>query len=370
MTELKPKSGIMEINAYVGGNAGLETVGEVINIASNENPLGPSPRALTAHKEASEALHLYPDGGSSSLRAALADHYGLPAQQIVCGAGSDELLTLLARAFAGPGDEIIHSAHGFLMYPIAAWSVGARPVAAPEIDLTADVDAMIELANARTRIVYLANPNNPTGTYIPADAVERLRQGLPEDTLLVLDAAYAEYVTRNDYEPGTALVEKYDNVVMARTFSKIYGLASLRVGWVYCPDYIADVLNRIRSPFNVGGPGIAAATAAVADIGHTDRARALNDEMLPWFSEACAALGLEPIPSVGNFVLVRFPRRGDNDGPTVAAAAHGALHDGNIWTRAMGAYGLPDCIRFTIGKREDMAKVVDILAAFMGQGNG
>lgn len=355
---MRPKSGILDIAPYVGGNAGLDAASEAINIASNENPLGPSPRAMEAYRKAAEALHLYPDGASRKLREALARHHGLPVEQIVCGAGSDELLTLLARAYAGPGDEIIYSAHGFLMYPIIAKSVGAKPVIAAEDNLTASVDAMLESANEKTRIVFLANPNNPTGTYLGAAEIERLRAGLPDSALLVLDAAYAEYVGRNDYEPGAGMVEAHDNVVMARTFSKIYGLAALRVGWVYCPPAIADVLNRIRSPFNVSNPALEAATAALDDIDHSGRARALNDEILPWFSDRCAKLGLGPVPSAANFVLVRFP-----DGQAEAAHAH--LLSQGIRARAMGGYGLADCLRFTIGKREDMERVVTVLTEFL-----
>ena len=364
MTELKPNQGILEISAYVGGNADMDAPEGLINIASNENPLGPSPRAMDAYRRQAERLHLYPDGAAFELRAALADHYAIDVERIVCGAGSDDLLALLARAFAGPGDEIIYSDHGFLMYPIIAKAVGAKPVAAPETDLTANVDAILGLANARTRIVFLANPNNPTGTYVSATEIERLREGLPNETLLVIDAAYAEYVSRDDYDPGIALVEKCDNVVMSRTFSKIYGLAALRVGWIYCPVYIADIVNRVRGPFNVGAPAIAAAAAAVGDIAHTDRARANNDEVLPWFSAQCGALGLAPVPSAGNFVLVRFPDVDGASGADRAAGAHDFMLSRAIRARAMAAYGLPDCIRFTIGTRADMTRVVAVLKEY------
>ena len=314
---------------------------------------------MEAYRQAAEELHRYPDGGSTGLRATLGRHHGLAPDRIVCGNGSDELLGLLARAYAGPGDEIIHTSHGFLIYPIIARSVGAVPVAVAETELTANVDAILAAAGEKTRIVFLANPNNPTGTYISAAEVARLRAGLAEATLLVLDAAYAEYVGRNDYEPGIEMVNSHTNVVMARTFSKIYGLAALRVGWVYCPDEIADILNRMRGPFNVSAPGMAAAAAAIDDIAHRDRARALNDEGLPWFSAQCNALGLTAVPSVANFVLVRFADE------TSAGAARGFLADHKIRARAMGGYGLPDCIRFTIGRREDMERVVEMLAAFL-----
>jgi len=355
MTSLTPRPGILDINPYVGGNAGAEDQQTVINIASNESPLGPSRLALDAYRQAADNLHLYPDGDSFALRSALARRHGLPLEQIVCGAGSDELLTNLARAYAGPGDEIIYSAYGFMMYPIIGRSVGATLRVAPETDLTADVDAILNLASDKTKIVYLANPNNPTGSYLGASEIERLRDGLPETALLVLDAAYAEYVTRNDYEPGAALVDRHPNVVMSRTFSKIYGLAALRVGWVFAPEHVADILNRIRGPFNMGTPAIVAAAAAVDDTDHTVRSRALNDEMLPWFTEQCRGLGLEVPPSVGNFILVRF---GDD---RRAASVYSDLLAHGIRARAMGGYGLADSLRFSIGTTKDMATVADVL---------
>ncbi len=365
LTGPSPKQGILDIEAYVGGNADMDEPEDLINIASNENPLGPSRLAMKAHKAVAETLNIYPDGSAQVLRQAIARRHGIPAEQIVCGAGSDELLTLLARAFAGPGDEILYSAHGFLMYPIVAKSVGATPVAAAETDLTASVDALLALTTERTRIVFLANPNNPTGSYLPQSEMVRLREGLPEKTLLVIDAAYAEYVSRNDYEPGVRMVETSDNVVMCRTFSKIYGLAALRIGWAYCPARIADILNRIRGPFNVSAPAIAAATAAMEDIAYTGQARELNDEGLTNFSKFVVELGLIPAPSVGNFVLVRFP-----GGDEMAAAAHRFLLSHSIRARAMGGYGLADCIRFTIGTHADMARVGAVLTQFMDGANG
>ena len=353
------RPGIMEIAPYVGGEAGLAGHQRVIRLASNESPLGPSPRAVEAYRALAPELHRYPDGGAVALRQAIGRHFGLDPERIVCGAGSDELIGLLTRAYAGPGDEVLYSRHGFLMYPIAARSVGATPVTAPEVDLTADIDALIAAVSPRTRILFLANPNNPTGSTLPADAVRRLRRALPAELLLVIDAAYAEYVTRNDYEPGIAEVDAGDNTVMLRTFSKIYGLAALRLGWAYCPPGIADVLNCVRGPFNTGAPAQAAAIAALADTAHTEAARASNERWLPWLSERARALGLQPYPSTGNFVLVRFPAERSAD------AALAFLNGRGIIPRRMAAYGLPDCLRFTIGGESEMPLVVDALAAFM-----
>ena len=316
---------------------------------------------MAAYAKAAAELHRYPDGDSTRLRAAIGRHYGLDAKRIVCGTGSDELLNLLIRAYAGPGDELIYSQFGFLMYPINALGVGATPVAAPEKDYRADVDAMLAKVSDKTRVVCLANPNNPTGSYVTKDDVRRLHAALPKNVLLVIDAAYAEYVSRNDYEPGAALVEAGDNVVMLRTFSKIYGLAALRLGWAYCPPEIADVLNRIRGTFNVSAPALAAEVAALEDVDAVKHARAHNDQWLPWLSERLQGIGLELTPSVGNFVLARFPKEPKKN----ADAAFAFLQKRGIVTRQMGGYGLPECMRITIGTGEENEAVAAALADFM-----
>lgn len=356
----RPRPGVLDINKYVGGGDGLDGTRQVINIASNESALGASPLAIEAFVKAGRVLHLYPDGESRRLRQGLARHHGLEVDRIICGAGSDELLTLLGRAYAGPGDEIVFSAHGFMMYSIIARSVGAKPVAAAERDLKADVDAILACVNERTRIVFLANPNNPTGTYLPRQEVARLRAGLSQDTLLVLDAAYAEFMHQDDYDAGAGLVGANENVVMVRTFSKVYGLAALRVGWMYCPGPVADAIDRIRSPFNLNAPAQAAACAALDDVAHTQRVIANNDKVRPWFVGQVEALGLTVNPSVGNFVLVRFPEQAGAD----AAAAYEALLAGGVVSRRMGGYGLPASLRMSIGSEADMARVVQVLGKF------
>jgi histidinol-phosphate aminotransferase len=302
----EPRPGILDIAPYVPGKTATGHA-TPFKLSSNESALGPSPDAIAAYRDAADTLHLYPDGSSARLRAAIAERHGLHADHIVCGAGSDELLALLAHAYLGPGDEAIHTAHGFLVYPIAIRASGAAPVVAPEHALTASVDEILERVTPRTKMVFLANPNNPTGTYVPFDEVKRLHGNLPERCLLVLDAAYAEYVRRNDYAAGVELVASAGNVVMTRTFSKAYGLAALRLGWAYCPAHVADALNRIRGPFNVNGPAITAGVAAVKDQAHLDAAVAHNEEWLPWLSQRIADIGLEVTPSAGNFVLIHFP---------------------------------------------------------------
>jgi histidinol-phosphate aminotransferase len=356
-----PRPGILDIAPYVGGEAKAEGVARPIRLASNESALGPSGKAIAAYRALAEEIHRYPDGSAAELRAALGRRHGLDPERIVCGAGSDELITLLLRAYAGTGDEVLYSRHGFLMYAIGAQAVGATPVAAPERDLHADVDALLARVTPRTRIVLIANPNNPTGTYLGIDAMARLHAGLPSAVLLAIDAAYAEFVDRNDYEPGVRLVDRADNVVMLRTFSKIYGLAGLRLGWAYCPPAIVDVLNRIRGPFNVTAPAIAAGIAAVEDEEAFARARAHNAHWLPWLSERLTALGLPVTPSVCNFVLPRFP----DDPRRNAEAAFEFLRARGILTRKMAAYGLPQHLRITIGTGEEMEAVVAALGEFM-----
>jgi histidinol-phosphate aminotransferase len=356
-----PGPGILDIAPYVGGDSAAPGAERPIRLASNESALGPSPKAVAAYRALAGEIHRYPDGSATELRGALGRHHGLDPERIVCGSGSDELIGLLIRAYAGPGTEVLYSRHGFLMYPIGAKAVGATPVAVPERALTADVDGFLARVTPRTRIVFIANPNNPTGTYLSAEEMARLHAGLPRHVVLAIDSAYAEFVNRNDYEPGIALVNRAENVVMLRTFSKVYALAGLRLGWAYCPPAIADVLNRIRGPFNVTAPALAAGVAAVEDVAALARARAHNQRWLPWFSERLAGLGLTLTPSVGNFVLPRFPDDPRHD----AAAAFAFLQARGILTRQMGAYGLPQYLRITIGTGEEMEIVAAALAEFM-----
>jgi histidinol-phosphate aminotransferase len=352
-----PRPSILSIQAYVGGKAEVAGRSDVAKLSSNESPLGPSPRAIEAYQAIAASLHRYPDGGSFRLREALGAFAGRDPARLVCGAGSDELISLMLLAYAGPGDEVIHSAHGFLMYRISALAVGATPVSVPEADLHASVDAILERVTERTRLVFLANPNNPTGTYLPTAEIARLQAGLPEHVLLVLDAAYAEYVERPDYDDGFALVDRAPNVVVLRTFSKIMGLAALRLGWCYAPAAVVDVLNRVRGPFNVTAAAQAAGIAALGDGEHLARSRAHNDRWLAWLTAELVGLGFALTPSVGNFVLVR------TGSLERAAAMLQALETGGVLARAMGAYGLPDCVRISVGLEADNRRVVELAAA-------
>lgn len=363
MTAPTPRPGIMDIKPYVGGESALEGVTRVMKLSSNEGALGPSPKAMEALQALAGEMHRYPDGGATRVRKALATRWGVDAERIVCGAGSDELLGMLCRAYAGPGDEVLYSAHGFLMYAIAAKSCGATPVTAPETELTANVDHLLAAVTPRTKIVFLANPNNPTGTYLPAEEVKRLRAGLRDDILLVIDAAYAEFVSKNDYTPGVELVDAGTNTVMCRTFSKIYALGGLRLGWAYCPANIADVLNRVRNPFNVGSAALVAGVAALEDTAYMELCKSHNDYWLAWMQTELVKLGLTTTPSVCNFVLVRFAKDAGKD----ASAADAYLRARGVIVRAMGGYGLGEWLRITIGTGEENQEVVKTLAEFLAQ---
>jgi histidinol-phosphate aminotransferase len=359
----QPRSGVLEIAAYVPGKSTAPGVGKVFKLSSNETPLGPSPRAIEAYKSVASHLEDYPDGSATALREAIGRVFGLDPDRIVCGAGSDDLLNLLARAYLADGDEAIHTTHGFLVYPIATLGTGAKPVVAPETNHTASVDAILGVVTKRTKIVFLANPNNPTGSYVSFDEVKRLHRGLPPQVLLVLDAAYAEYVRRNDYESGIELVATSDNVVMTRTFSKIHGLAALRLGWMFGPAHVVDAINRVRGPFNVNGPAIAAGIAAIEDHEHQERARAHNSRWLPWLAREFEALGLKVTPSVANFLLVHFPEK---KGLT-ASEADAFLTARGLILRQVGAYKLPNALRMSVGTEEANRLVVAALKEFLAK---
>jgi histidinol-phosphate aminotransferase len=359
----QPRPGVLDIAPYVPGKSTAPGVAKVFKLSSNETPLGPSANAIAAYRAVAERLEDYPDGSASELREAIGAAFGLDPDRIVCGAGSDDLLNLLARAYLRDGDEAIYTTHGFLVYPIATMGTGAKAVAAREKKFTADVDAILQAVSPRTKIVFLANPNNPTGTYVPFDEVKRLHKELPANVLLVLDAAYAEYVQRNDYESGIELVATTDNVVMTRTFSKIYGLAALRLGWMYGPAHVVDAVNRIRGPFNVNGPAIAAGAAAIRDTAHVERARAHNTRWLAWLTEEIGKLGLVVTPSAANFVLIHFP---ETRGRT-AQDADAFLTKRGLILRQVAAYMLPNALRMSVGTEEANRLVVQTLKDFLGK---
>ena len=357
----RPRPGILDIAPYVPGESEIAGANRVFKLASNESPLGPSPAAIEAFHAAAEQLAPYPDGTAADLRAAIAERHGLNADNIVCGNGSDELLTLLAQAYLSPGDEAIHTEHGFLIYPVAIRAAGGVPVVAAEDNLTASVDNILARVSERTKLVYLANPNNPTGTYLPFDEIKRLQQNLPAHVLLIIDAAYAEYVQAADYEAGIELVGSCDNVVMTRTFSKAYGLAGLRIGWMYAPRHVIDVINRIRGPFNVNVAALAAGAAAMRDQAHLRKAVEHNTRWRDWLYQQLTALGLQVTPSVANFLLIHFP----TEPGRTAAEADAFLKRHGLILRRVAGYGFPDALRVSIGPEEANRLLVDCLKEFL-----
>lgn len=359
MSAPRPRPGILRVSPYVGGESRLAGQNRVIKLSSNEGAFGAPPGARAAYLAAAGELHRYPDGRATALREAIGARWGLEAARIVCGAGSDDLIYLLASAYGGPGTETIVTTHAFAIYALAAEIAGGIVRRAAERDLTADVDAILAQVTARTRLVFLANPNNPTGTFIAAREVKRLRAGLPQEVLLVLDAAYAEYVTRPDYEPGIGLVDAGANTVMTRTFSKIFGLGGLRLGWAYAPAGVVDVLNRVRAPFNVNAAAAAVGIAALAEAGWVERNRAHNQRARTTLAAALAAAGISAHPSEANFLLVEFAT------PAVAAAADADCRARGIIVRRVASYGLANCLRISIGTDEECALVAEALEAFM-----
>ncbi len=361
MSPLTPRPGILDIEPYKPGKS--KATGNVppIKLSSNESAIGSSPKAIEAYHAAADALFRYPPGDPVDLREAIGRKEGLDGGRIILGAGSDELLQLLCRAYAGPGDEVLYHEYGFVIYPLAALSAGATPVTAPEVNMTANVDTLLAAVTENTRIVFIANPSNPTGTYLPIKEIERLHAGLPETVLLVIDGAYAEFCQKEDYAVGLDLVERAQNVVVTRTFSKLYGLAGVRLGWAYGPKDVIDVLNRIRGPFNVGSPALAAGMAAIHDTDFIERALAHNEEWLPWLEKEVAALGLDVTPSATNFILIHFPKEKGHD----AAAANDYLMARGYILRKLDEYGLPDCLRCTVGLEHQNKGFVAALRDFV-----
>ncbi|MCK5425447.1 MAG: histidinol-phosphate transaminase [Emcibacter sp.] len=363
MSGLEPRPWIRNIDIYVGGKSQVAGTGEVVKLSSNESALGSSPMAVEAYLAEADKLHRYPDAAYHDLRAALSEKYDIEAARIICGIGSDEILKLACRAYLAPGDEVIFSKHSFMMYPIAATTFGGVPVEVDDTDYVANVDNILSAITDRTRIIFLANPNNPTGTYISVSEVERLWQSIPDNVLLVLDSAYGEFVEQDDYQAGIELVQKSSNVLMTRTFSKLYGLAALRLGWGYACAEVATTLDSIRDPFNVPSATQVAGVAALKDVEFEKKAKAHNIKWLDYLRIELENMGLEPIPSVANFILIRFP---SNKGKSAEAANDFLLGKGFI-LRWLPNSGLGHCLRLTVGTEEQNQQVIRLLKEFMGQ---
>jgi len=357
---IRPQPGILDIALYQGGESRLAGVTDVLKLSANESPYGPSPAAKAAFAASAAELSRYPATDHAALRRAIGEVHGLDPDRILCGVGSDEIIHFLAQAYAGPGDEVIHTEHGFAMHRISALAAGARPVEAPESGRRVDIDAILAKCGARTRLVFVTNPANPTGTMLAETEIARLAVALPDQAILVLDGAYAEFA--EGYDGGAALARERGNVVMTRTFSKLYGLGGLRVGWAYGAREIIDVLNRIRGPFNLSGPALATAEAAIRDRDFTAHVLAENARLRQWLAEALAALGVPSDASHANFILARF----GSEAEAVACDAH--LRKRGIIVRRVAGYKLPDCLRITVGDEAGCRRVAEAVREFKEAG--
>jgi histidinol-phosphate aminotransferase len=356
-----PKPGILAIAPYVPGKAKVDGIAHPLKLSANENILGSSPKAREAFASAVDQLHMYPEGRSNILRDAIHARYGLEPERLLFGCGSDEIFQLLNQTFLEPGDNIVQGEYGFGAYAIGARACQAEVRMAPEPDYRIDVDEILKLVDGRTRLVFIANPANPTGTWIPGSEIRRLQAGLPPSVILVLDGAYSEFISDPAFEDGLSMVREFENVVVTRTFSKLHGLAALRVGWAYMPAEMASAVDRIRLPFNVNIPAQLAAVAALSDIEFEQRTLALVNQWRPWLTQQLGGLGLDVVPSAANFVLVGFPK---TPGKT-AADADAFLSARGLIVRRVAGYGLPDHLRITIGLEEHNRALVEALAAFM-----
>jgi histidinol-phosphate aminotransferase len=356
MSKITPQPGISDIDLYQGGASTVAGQSNVLKLSSNENPFGPSPKAIDALRKSAHEMHRYPSTDHAALRKAIAEVHGLWSDNIICGVGSDEIITFLCQAFAGVGDEVLYTEHGFAMYKISALAVGATPVEVAERNRVVNVDAILEAAGDKTKLVFIANPANPTGTMISEADVRKLAEGLPAHTLLVLDGAYAEFV--DGYDGGARLTHTYDNIFITRTFSKLYGLGGLRVGWGYGPKYIVDTLNRIRGPFNLSAPALAAAEASVRDTEFAEKCRADNTSLRAWLAAALAEHGISSDTSMANFILARFANQAE------AEACDDYLKSQGILVRRVAGYKLPHCLRITVGDEASCRRVAHAIGQF------
>ncbi len=353
---IEPHSGIMDIRPYKGGASHVEGMADVVKLSSNENPFGPGDKAREAFAKSGGQLHRYPSTDHSALRSAIAEVHDLDADRIICGAGSDEIIAFLCQAYAGPGDEVIHTEHGFSMYRISTLAAGATPVEVAERERVVDVDAILNACNSQTKLVFIANPANPTGTMVGGNELARLADGLPEQAILVLDGAYAEYV--EGFDGAAALINMRDNVMMTRTFSKLYGLGGLRIGWGYGPAHIIDVLNRVRGPFNLSDTQLQTAEAAIRDRDYAEKCRAENGRLRVWLSEALAEIGVPSDVSCANFILARFADREE------AEACDDFLQTKGLLVRRVAGYKLPNCLRITVGDEASCRRVVHAVSEY------
>ena len=355
-SNILPRRGIHDIPIYVGGRSGSNQLDKYIKLSANENPYGPGKSAVEAFKRSISNLGVYPDSNHTALRSAIGEVVGIDSKRIICGAGSDEIIHFLCQCYVSRGDEVIHSLHGFAMYSISALTVGATPISIPEINRHADIDAIIGACNERTKIIFLANPNNPTGTLIDNEKLNKLADEIPTHTLLVLDGAYAEYV--ENFDGGLELVEKRNNVFITRTFSKIHGLGSLRVGWGYGPAHVIDTLQRVKGPFNISSVGQEVAAAAIRDTAYVEFCRKENFKLRENLAVELQRIKILSDPSFANFLLLRFPD------PNLASLANQFLYSNGIIVRNVSNYNLENCLRVSIGTTRDCEQVIENLTRF------
>jgi len=363
MTEVRhsaprPKPGILDIAPYVGGTGALSGVAEPMKLSSNENPLGAGPKAREAFASVLDKIHIYPDGHAGKLRTAVADLHGIEEDRLVFGNGSDEVFALLNQTYLSAGDNIVTGEYAFLAYRISALGCEAEVKLALEPGYKAEVEDLLAQVDERTKIVYLSNPSNPTGSWHSGEEIRRLHAALPAHIILVIDEAYAEYVVEPEWESAIDLARTAENIVVTRTFSKLHGLGGLRIGYGYMPKAMAEAMDRIRLPFNVSVPGIAAAIAALGDEDHQKASRDLVLEWRPRLTQAIKGFGYQVLPSVGNFILVMFKD------PAEANAASEYLNQKGIIVRGVGGYGLPQGLRITIGTPDQNRAVADALSEF------
>ncbi|WP_406736908.1 histidinol-phosphate transaminase [Thioclava sp. GXIMD4215] len=357
--QIQPQPGIMDIALYEGGASKVAGRTDAVKLSSNENPFGPSDKAKEAFARCAHSMHRYPSTDHAGLRGAIGDVYKLDADKIIIGVGSDEIIHMLCQAYVGAGSEVVFTEHGFLMYRISTMAAGGTPVEVKERDRTTDVDAILAACNENTKLVFIANPNNPTGTMIAPAELERLARGLPPQAILVIDAAYSEYV--EGYDGGADIATRLENVVMTRTFSKIYGLGGLRVGWCYGPKAIIDVLNRVRGPFNMSTAQLETAEAAVRDQDWLERCRNDNTRLRAWLAEALAEKGVPSDTSTANFILARFTSTAE------AEACDEYLKSEGIIVRRVAGYNLPHCLRITVGDEPSCRRVAHLIGQFKAQ---
>jgi histidinol-phosphate aminotransferase len=351
LTPYQPGKPIEELERELG-------LSDIVKLASNESPIGPSPRAIEAARVALTDLARYPDGNGFALKSRLAERHAVSSSQLTLGNGSNDVLEFVVRAFAAPGHEVVYSEHAFAVYPLATLAAGATPVSVPAKAYGHDLDAMAAAVTERTRVVFVANPNNPTGTWVSAADLERFVAGLPEDVLVVVDEAYCDYVMRNDYPECVGWIARFPNLIVTRTFSKAYGLAALRVGYAVSHDDVADLLNRVRQPFNTNSVALAAAAAALDDEEHVRRAREVNDEGLVTLGQGFTERGLDYIPSLGNFISFKLPRP--------AGEVYQGLLENGVIVRPVASYGLPEHLRVSVGTADENRRFLQALDRVLG----